>query len=299
MAEALRLLLLILALGTGLAAITFCGFLFQARRMALFRALLTNIALFNLLILAGLVFWYSQLHMELTGPGSATVAILSGMAVLKAVWLVAFVALVRLLPAEAAPRRGFAAVGLAVVVVHWMLLGIGWISGREPWFAFGFVELAVLLGALSASGWLLWRARRAAGRHRHSMLWFAGFHLAVFASMAVGLLWSWVRPGVAQAVPITSSLLMMAYNVFPLVWVRSFHSRKAREGSDELDRYGITPREREIIELICVGKTNKEIAEGLFISVATVKDHNHNIFRKTGVHNRVQLVNLFHGAPTR
>ena len=299
MTEALRLLLLILALGTGLAAITFCGLLFQSRRKMLFRALLTNIALFNLLILAGLVFWYSQLHMARPGPASVTMAILSGMVVLKAVWLAAFVALVRLLPAEAVARRSFAAVGLAVLVVHWALLGIGWLSGRQSWIAFDFVEVAVLLGAMSASGWLLWQARRAAGRHRKSMLWFAGFHFALFASLVAGLLWSWVQPGVTRDIPITSSLLMMAYNVFPLVWVRSFHSREAREGTDELDRYGITPREREIIELICAGKTNQEIAEGLFISVATVKDHNHNIFRKTGVRNRVQLVNLFKGAPTR
>jgi DNA-binding CsgD family transcriptional regulator len=299
MAEALRLLLLILALGTGLAAITFCGLLFQARRMALFRALLANIALFNLLILAGLVFWYSRLHLERIGSVGATLVVLSGMVVLKAAWLAAFVALVRLLPAETAARRGSVVVGLAVVAVHWVLLGIGWLSGRGPWLAFGFVEVAVLLGAGGASGWLLWRARRAAGDHRRSMLWFAGFHLAIFAAMAVGLFWGWVRPGAVQSVPITSSLLMVAYNMFPLVWVRSFYSKQALEGSDALDRYGITPREREVIELICVGKTNQEIAEGLFISLATVKDHNHNIFRKTGVSNRVQLVNLFRVAPTR
>ena len=302
MAEALRLLLLILALGTGFASITFCGLLFQARRMALFRALLANIALFNFLILAGLVFWYFRLHLELTGPDSAAVVLLSGMVVLKAAWLVAFVTLVRLLPAEDAPRRrGIAVVGVAMLGVHWAFLGIGHLSGREAWttFGFGFVEMAVLLGAGSASGWLLWRARRAAGDHRRSMLWFAGFHLAVFAAMAVGLFWGWVRPGAVQSVPITSSLLMVAYNMFPLVWVRSFYSKQALEGSDALDRYGITPREREIIELLCVGKTNQEIAEGLFISLATVKDHNHNIIRKTGVRNRVQLVNLFRVAPTR
>ncbi len=91
---------------------------------------------------------------------------------------------------------------------------------------------------------------------------------------------------------------MVAYNVFPLMWVHSFHSREARQGSDELDRYGITPREREIIKLICAGETNQEIADKLFISLATVKDHNHNIFRKTGVRNRVQLTNLFRRAPS-
>ena len=47
------------------------------------------------------------------------------------------------------------------------------------------------------------------------------------------------------------------------------------------------------IMLIQAGKTNQEIADELFISVATVKDHNHNLFRKCGVRNRVELANLF------
>ncbi len=40
------------------------------------------------------------------------------------------------------------------------------------------------------------------------------------------------------------------------------------------------------------GRTNQEIADRLCISVATVKDHIYNIFRKTGVRNRIELVNL-------
>ena len=48
----------------------------------------------------------------------------------------------------------------------------------------------------------------------------------------------------------------------------------------------------EVINLICQGKSNKEIANQLFISVDTVKDHNYKIFQKTGVKNRTQLVKL-------
>jgi len=58
------------------------------------------------------------------------------------------------------------------------------------------------------------------------------------------------------------------------------------------EKYKITKREMEVIELISRGKTNKEIADILFISVDTVKDHNYKIFQKTGVKNRIQLVNL-------
>jgi len=69
-------------------------------------------------------------------------------------------------------------------------------------------------------------------------------------------------------------------------------SVKSFDSDDFAKKYKITKRETEVIELICQGKTNKEIADQLFISVETVKDHNYKIFQKTGVKNRTQLVNL-------
>lgn len=59
-----------------------------------------------------------------------------------------------------------------------------------------------------------------------------------------------------------------------------------------LREFKITPREKEVTALIVGGLSNQEIAEKLFISLATVKDHNHRIYRKAGVKNRVQLTNL-------
>ena len=57
-------------------------------------------------------------------------------------------------------------------------------------------------------------------------------------------------------------------------------------------KYEISKREREVIQLICKGLTNKEIGDALFISLQTVKDHTHHIFVKSGIRNRVQLTNL-------
>lgn len=57
-------------------------------------------------------------------------------------------------------------------------------------------------------------------------------------------------------------------------------------------KYEISKREAEIIQEICLGKTNQAIADQLFITVQTVKDHAHRIYSKTGVRNRVQLTNL-------
>jgi len=55
--------------------------------------------------------------------------------------------------------------------------------------------------------------------------------------------------------------------------------------------FGISKREAEIIVQICEGRTNKEIAEKLFITLQTVKDHTSRIYLKTGVRNRTELSN--------
>ena len=56
------------------------------------------------------------------------------------------------------------------------------------------------------------------------------------------------------------------------------------------DQYRLTPREKEFVELIYRGKSNKEIAEMIFLSESTVKTHIYNIFRKMGVKNRVSVI---------
>ncbi|MBI3195525.1 MAG: response regulator transcription factor [Ignavibacteriae bacterium] len=52
----------------------------------------------------------------------------------------------------------------------------------------------------------------------------------------------------------------------------------------------LTPREREILQLIAEGNTNQQIADKLFISVRTVEFHRANIIEKLGVHDVAGLV---------
>lgn len=61
------------------------------------------------------------------------------------------------------------------------------------------------------------------------------------------------------------------------------------------EQYKLTPREKEFIELIYSGKSNKEIAETLFLSESTVKTHIYNIFRKMDVKNRVGVICIING----
>ena len=51
---------------------------------------------------------------------------------------------------------------------------------------------------------------------------------------------------------------------------------------------GLTRREREILAMICVGSSNQEIADKLFISTNTVKTHIYKIYKKIHVPNRMQ-----------
>lgn len=51
----------------------------------------------------------------------------------------------------------------------------------------------------------------------------------------------------------------------------------------------LTPRERDVVRLVCTGMKNKEIAEALSITPGTVKVHLMHIFEKTGVKDRFEL----------
>ncbi|WP_253916459.1 helix-turn-helix transcriptional regulator [Lentimicrobium sp. S6] len=99
-------------------------------------------------------------------------------------------------------------------------------------------------------------------------------------------------------------ILSIVVLIFNLSWVlffklffKNYHVdymvKSPNVFDDLIKEFGITKRESEIILLLCDGKTNKEIAEELFIAPLTARDHISNIYRKVKVKNRVQLVNQF------
>lgn len=64
-----------------------------------------------------------------------------------------------------------------------------------------------------------------------------------------------------------------------------------RTVGDELrDRNRLTAREKEILLLVAVGNSSKEIAKKLFLSVSTVETHRANLMTKVGARNVAQLV---------
>ncbi len=61
--------------------------------------------------------------------------------------------------------------------------------------------------------------------------------------------------------------------------------RQRKSGVEE-----ITPREKEILELMAAGLRNKEIADTLFVSPLTIKTHSKNLFRKLAAKTRIQAI---------
>jgi DNA-binding NarL/FixJ family response regulator len=52
----------------------------------------------------------------------------------------------------------------------------------------------------------------------------------------------------------------------------------------------LTEREREVLDLVAAGSTNREIAEALYLSPHTVKEHTSALYRKLGARNRAEAV---------
>jgi DNA-binding CsgD family transcriptional regulator len=97
-------------------------------------------------------------------------------------------------------------------------------------------------------------------------------------------------------------ICFLILNLLPLIFIRRLLGRVEIQESSSISgkeydqiysNYGITNREKEIIQLIFSGKSNKEIGDILFISVKTVKYHVYNVYRKLKIKNRIELINLF------
>lgn len=72
------------------------------------------------------------------------------------------------------------------------------------------------------------------------------------------------------------------------------HAINGANPSAVIDSVRMTKRERQVIELISEGHTNKEIAQKLHLSTYTIKSHVHNILEKLALSTRVQIAKYLH-----
>ena len=172
-------------------------------------------------------------------------------------------------------------------------------------FAGATVQLAVFAYILV----LLVRALRA-GADRYDTLFFAGmgaFAAVGFGESALGLAEAWHAPVGRLDAPAESFLYSsIPYLLFSL-FLGAYLGRLLRApvpagaAAEQLAADPVPPtmelsaREQEVLGLVLDGLNNKRIASELDISVATVKTHLHNIFRKANVGSRFELARRVEG----
>lgn len=92
----------------------------------------------------------------------------------------------------------------------------------------------------------------------------------------------------------------VAARLFDRVAELADHALSATRLTEKTDGIeALTPRELDVLQLIQRGHTNRQIAEELFISVGTAKNHVHNILRKLDVSNRNAAAAIYEVYQTR
>lgn len=182
------------------------------------------------------------------------------------------------------------------------------------YFAAG-LSLAGRLGTLLFNSYLcvlsllaLRKARAARGAQRR-VIPFLVYSFAAYAVLsALTIVLTLLPPASYGGIPLN----VLATGVFTFIWgalmltiamrwitVGAKGDRRDLPATFVLD-HGISVREREIVEAARDGSSSREIGEKLFISQRTVEAHLHNVYRKCGVTNRVELLNLVsrYGSPS-
>jgi DNA-binding CsgD family transcriptional regulator len=170
-------------------------------------------------------------------------------------------------------------------IIHF---GMGyWIS--TAWNAFAFT-LAIALGY-----WLLVRVWNTEKRtFTVGLLVFASIGYLESVFNLVSALGTTSAVLTAERGFLFSSVPYVLYGIFLIVYFIRYPvpGPVANEEPSRafLSKHGITEREREIILKVMQGKSNEDIARELVISLATVKTHLHNIYRKIGIDSRYDLL---------
>lgn len=162
----------------------------------------------------------------------------------------------------------------------------------------GLILLMELASMILFAGVVLHKSKKFKKTKRR--IWVLFVALMFLGLLLRGTVLPFIFSGPWYVAPIV--LLYFLSNFFPLyylninsdiVFVPVYAGYPNAQKRDLLcKKYGITKREREIMDCLCEGKTNQQIADELFISLQTVKDHTHRIYSKIGINSRMKLVQL-------
>jgi DNA-binding NarL/FixJ family response regulator len=78
------------------------------------------------------------------------------------------------------------------------------------------------------------------------------------------------------------------------LWSEKAHTALERTGGQRSGELGLTPTEQRVAELVAKGRSNKEVAGALFVSVRTVEATLSKIYRKLEIESRAELTARLH-----
>jgi DNA-binding NarL/FixJ family response regulator len=117
----------------------------------------------------------------------------------------------------------------------------------------------------------------------HSILWVVDLpEMDAFRALQIG-----ARGILKKTLPVPTLLECLREVASGQIWMQQ--SEQAAEFLQRKEASRLTPREKEVVRLICRGLRNKQIAESLHITTGTVKVHLMHIFEKTGLKDRLAL----------
>ena len=120
----------------------------------------------------------------------------------------------------------------------------------------------------------------------------------------VGFIVSLLNPdGANQPLPYlvttlgTLGVILVVFNLFAvrisIAFLRGHATRISLDRATLTQKYGVSSREYDVLELVAQGLSNKEIGERLYISEGTVKNHLHRTMRKLDVKSRTEILARF------
>ena len=126
---------------------------------------------------------------------------------------------------------------------------------------------------------------------------FCIISLSILPLLVICAIWTNLRSLIFAFVEMAYFIMYLTFMFIALEKAEKTEVRKNSEPTlEDYSKYHITEREFEVIKLIRRGMTNKEIGFELGISVNTVNNHIANIFQKTGVRSRIDLLNVLEEA---
>ena len=203
-------------------------------------------------------------------------------------------------------RQGKALLFIAVVLATAVLVFSKfafYILGYHYWlfyYAKRAIALGFVLGTMTFSARILLRANMASITFPAAVrltLGSAGILLPLLSALDFLVVKDKFYEG-AVSLSMNYPLFLSGYILFCLILISLLISRIALlQNPGRLLRsftsvYQVTPREMEVLELLLKGKSNQDIADNLYISLATVKNHVNHIFNKLGVSSRAELIRI-------